>query len=403
MKNLKFIWFARIAILAFCLCLLGLVGRNCLVLQANQTGLALPFKPIPDDSMQLLARAGLLNLELQKEQLDLDELVDVSKLATGSDPLDFRPFLLRGLSAQKMKRYDLSIALLEASRTRQPRDFTTRFLLMQSYIATGRYGEGIREILSGSRLGAGQGDRLMQALAVMSQDTSVRSELVAAFAERADWRRQFINDQSAVLAAPKLVLEVASNPKATERDKLAAVTALANNGQLGLAYGLWVSTAKRNLIKAGEFPTDGGFDGWAQDSVFGWKMLESGEAVGEIVADDSSGKGKVLEVEYFGGGATTIVEQPLLLRPGKHTLTISGNHVEGQEGGGEFRWTISCQKAAKPIGVLRIGSASLGKFSGQGSFAVPQSNCQTQYLRLTVIPGELDRSMRSRFNFAGIN
>ncbi len=370
---------------------------------AAETGSALPFSPLPDDSLQILARSKLMGVKLETLGPQNSKVERVARHASRADPLDFRPFLLTGASAQAQGSYGQAATLLEAARKRQPRDFNTRLLLMQAYIGAGKYEKGVQEILAGSRFRAVEGARLMQALALMGQEPSVRNALISAFTKRPDWRRQFVGSEPAVKAAPDLVYDVAASSRANNVDRDVAVNALAGAGKLELAYRLWTSSRQQGEGQLGKFPTDPDFEGWAQKSVFGWKLLESGEAVAELVDDNISGTGKLLDVEYFGGGSAAVVEQFMLLRPGHFTLAISGKHQDGQSGDSTFRWTINCEANPRPIAILKIASAASNEFLEQAGFDIPRNNCAFQKIRLMIVPGEMDRTMRTSFTSVRVN
>lgn len=389
------IWLARTILVLLCLGLALLVGRNAMTRLANENNAALPMALYPDDSQQSLLRAGLLTVDLQKSKIPADRILAAAQNASRIDSLDYRPFLVAAVSAQKSNKINHSISLLEAARLRQPREFNIRLLLMQAYVIAGRYDDAAREMFSGARLDSSSSDRLMLALAYMSQEEASRKALTKALASRSDWRLRFVNNNSAIDVAPELVFGVASNLATSPKERLMAVNALARRGKTGLAYKLWAPASAD--FHRGTFPVDSGFDGWAQSSAFGWKLINSSEAVVDLVSDEKA-SGGLLDVEYFGGSSAKVVQQPMLLPPGDYRMTVQGRHIDGQLGAGEYRWTVFCDGSQEPVGVTRIGSQEASQFNLYSEFTIPREGCASQSLQLIIFPGEMDRTMRSTFS-----
>lgn len=395
------IWLVRLVLLLLAIFSLSLVARNALVQTANANGQTIPFALSPDDSVQLLLRNRLLQVDLLKAKISPRRVAAVAGDATRIDPLDFRPFLVAGLAARKADQSQRSAALLTAARQRQPRNFNIRRLLMEVYLMDGRYDDAAREILASTRLRSTDAKPLMQALALFGGDSSARHALLQILSKRADWRARFTTNPDVVALAPDLVMEVATSRTTPIRDRLVIARALVDGQQMERGYALWAQSFSNPAMRKGEFPTDPGFEGWAQSSGFGWKFPETGDGVAEIVKDEG-GKGHVLDVEFFGGAAISLVEQPMLLKPGRYQLSIAGHHIDGQQGAGDYRWTINCEDNVEPIVVLRIASSESSKFFQNGEFIVPAEDCAVQTLKMMIVPGEMSISMRSIFSNVGI-
>lgn len=395
------IWLVRLTLLFLAAFSLSLVARNMLVQTADANGQTIPVALSPDDSVQVLLRNKLLQVDLLKVDVPEQRIVASTRKATRLDPLDFRPFLIAGFAARKAEQPKRAAELLAAAQKRQPRNFNIRRLLMEAYLIDGRYNDAAREILASTRLKSSDPKPLMQALALFGSDPSARQALKQILAQRGDWRAKFTTNVDVASLAPDLVMEIANSRTTPISERLAIVRTLVAAKQIERGYALWTQSFSNPALQKGKFPTDPDFEGWAQSSGFGWKFPESGDGVAEIVKDEN-GKGHVLDVEFFGGGATSLAEQPMLLLPGRYRLSIAGNHVDGQRGAGDYRWTINCANDIEPIAVLRVASSESSKFSEAGEFDVPAKGCAVQTLKMMVIPGEMSISMRSIFSYVGI-
>ena len=118
---------------------------------------------------------------------------------------------------------------------------------------------------------------------------------------------------------------------------------------------------------------------------FNWRFPESNAGVAE--RSGSSG----LQVQYYGREDARLVEQLLVLPPGRYRLS---SRVEGKVApeSGKLAWQLTCDRSANtPLDLsLTTGTETQRVVSGEFTIA---SGCASQWLRLVGAPAEFSKDI----------
>lgn len=372
-----------------------MILRVGLLAMANPAGATLPIKFRPDDSVQVLARAGYMTVDLLKTKLDPDNMRGAAQAANAIDPLDHRPFLLMGTMLSQQNDHIASTKFLEVARHLQPRTFETRLMLMQQYLLAGRADASIQEILSSTNLASKDNAQLMRVISLMSQDNALRSDILAVLIAKPDWRKRFLDTAILNGEADDLVTALAQSTKTSPAEKQNIVNILVQHGKVPLAYQVSQSI-RGNAVKAA-IPNDSGFDGIGKGQAFGWN-LEASTSISADFVPDEHGKGQVLDIAYYGGGgALNFGKQVLVLSPGHYHWTLTGNNKDAKDNAGEYRWAVTCADMKTPVSTIILSSNITGQFTKAADFVIPAQGCASQEIGISILPGELDRGMQMQF------
>ena len=111
---------------------------------------------------------------------------------------------------------------------------------------------------------------------------------------------------------------------------------------------------------------------------FGWSLSPGSAGLAEI-------RGGALEVYYYGRESVGFARQLLMLEAGSYRLStrLKG---EAAQPPSHLAWRLTCLQGGAPL--LREKLADLAGASGgdMGSFSVPASGCDAQWLELIGIP-----------------
>jgi hypothetical protein len=115
---------------------------------------------------------------------------------------------------------------------------------------------------------------------------------------------------------------------------------------------------------------------------FNWTLAEAGGGTAEPVA------GGGLHVMHYGRKNAPLASQVIILKPGRYELSMA---VSGEIGSdAQLRWRVRCLPKQEMVLDLHVTRANAQKVAGQ--FQVPSSGCGAQWLEITGISGDINRT-----------
>jgi hypothetical protein len=137
---------------------------------------------------------------------------------------------------------------------------------------------------------------------------------------------------------------------------------------------------------ADAFVRNGGFSGAAPFSTFEWAMVGEGDLSADQINMDGAGDGNVLEVRAARGAGGIVVQQMLVLAPGRYRISERSGPLSETRPVGLY-WRIVCANRANSV-VAEIPIArSRAAGAAAPAWQVPAGDCPAQWLALAVRPG----------------
>lgn len=306
--------------------------------------------------------------------------------AFGREPLAAVPFFLTGGRQFEGKNPAEAVPLLEEARRRNPRDRSTRLLLVDRYLRLGRIQEASNEIAVLARLISSARELLTAQLASLTIDPKTRRAVYRALASD-----PLVNEVLVQLAQqdadPDIVLGLAQARKirpakgADTPWQQLLVESQVRRDNIGRARTLWTKFNPSALSQSGSFIHNPEFGAERGTPPFNWAFGENDTGTAEPAPDGG------LLIEYFGRNSGPLASELLTLSPGTYRI---GFQADGDANGRGSRLAlrISCRTAASLLLELPIVGVQSTPRNYQGAFAVPPTGCASQWLRFEGISGE---------------
>jgi hypothetical protein len=101
-----------------------------------------------------------------------------------------------------------------------------------------------------------------------------------------------------------------------------------------------------------------------------------------------------LYASYSGRGREALVEQIVMMGPGRYILTAEmSGQIELRSG--IFGWSVTCEPSRTEIGLLRIETLTATPAPYATTLVVPREGCAAQRLTFLGLPGEFPRRARA--------
>ena len=286
-------------------------------------------------------------------------------------PLAPEPYLVKGAIARVQGRDDVAEKLFAQALARDPRSEAVRYLLADLYLNTGRPSQALSEMGVFARLKPSASAQIAPAIAAFAKTPGATQHVRQFFKTYPELQPLVLLELARDASSSDLVLALAGPADSYPKDVAplwleTLVGQLVAQGKFAKAYDTWKSFAGIRGSGRGLFnPT---FEKLATPPPFNWRFTSSGG-----VAEPSGGG---LRVTYYGSEDTILVEQVLLLPPGRYELTMEvSRQLESESAVG---WSLVCL----PQGNIAL-TLPLDKAAGtvEGTFSV-EAGCAAQRLQL---------------------
>lgn len=361
------------ALLFACIAAYAAIRSFALALAIGASGQA--SIPPPADARLVLRNALAV-------RADPARLLLAARAARTLDPLNDAPFLLRGQAA--LLRGDLASARSNFMRARamDPRATAGRVGLIETLIRSGDGAGALAQTFALLRLRDDLEGPVMPALLRVALEPHGREALVEASRRQPEIAARLLARASAMPGQEQLTAGLLSLP-VTQRDRFAAITAIAARGNYRLAYRLWTGRTQAPDHLVDDFTVR------AAPEPFGWTALRDSNATATI-GEGGSG----LAVAITGTLPVAAAQQVLLLPAGRYLLEIEAQRVSG----GTFEWRLSCadgddavaeSPALDRAGRVRVAftlepACAVQKLVVSGAAALPDDTAQARFRRLTI-------------------
>lgn len=314
--------------------------------------------------------------------------------ALARDPLLAEPVTMAGLDASADGDLEQAERLMLVARTRNPREPIARFWLLDHYMRTGRYAEGIREAGAAMRLRGEAREAVLNVLAALVEIPAGRAALRDELVKRPWWRQAFFVATTTFDPNPvnalALLQSLPRNPDrdAARQEQRAVLLSLVNKERYDTAYAAWremVPATYRSRIAP---VYDGNFAGWPGPAPFNWNLVQSNDGTAQMIRAADLVTSSALDVRYFGSNTTLIAEQVTVVPPGPWRLSMQARRRSSGPVGGRLGMEVRCARGMSVLASLPLENLAGELRTYATNFAVP-ADCPALRLRLTGVPGDV--------------
>lgn len=312
-------------------------------------------------------------------KLPTRESIALSRDAARSAPLAVVPFLIEGAVAQNERRLERAQRLFTEAARRDPRSSAARFFLAQIHLSSGRPAEGLRHAAVLARLVPGSSAALVPAIATYAKSPGAVEMLRTMFARDrllqdavlTELARDAENHDLAIVLAGDRIGKADPADGPAWQDRLLA--SLVERGDFGKARSLWLRIAGLSIAPTGVFNPQ--FAKLPAPAPFNWSFGSGDFGFAE------PGPNASLQAVYYGRAEGQLASQTLLLAPGAYQLRMRVTRESDNDQPTGLAWTITCNKATKPLMKLSVGDAKGAPRPVIGTLSVP-ANCPAQTIKL---------------------
>lgn len=288
--------------------------------------------------------------------------------------------------------------LLDLAAARSLRDGEIQFALVDRLINSRSYSEAAYRLDSLMRARPSFRSGLSEVLVQFAQAPASRQALLDVLAEDPPWRKTFLS----YLAGSKQDLAIVSSvfiglrstkvpPRVPELRPL--LDRMVSSGNATAAYSLWLSFLSEDQLARVGFVYDGEFEAVRTEAPFDWTIKSAMNVKVRTLMSAQASRGRVLEVTFANSQVSYgNVYQSLLIPPGRYVLAgdYKTSRLETERG---FAWRLYCAGNAPQAIAQSPPMNGTGDWSSfEVRFAVPETGCDSQTLRLELIAkAHLDR------------
>jgi hypothetical protein len=306
-------------------------------------------------------------------------------------PLAGDPLLHAARIALVEQNFGLADILLDEAVRRAPRSRQAHLLRLERQIRQNRAEDAAMTIAILSRLLPNSETLLIDELARLSADPSIRPAILRAVGSDERMRTQLLEALARRAADPETIFSFAGplddGPVGeVPRWQTLMLTELVSRGDVARARDVW-----RRLSGVEQNPGlvyDPEFNGLPGPAPFNWHFDASPDGFAEL---SRSQQGSY--VEYYGRRNAVLGGQLLTLPAGSYRLTFRAEgSADGQ--GSRLGWTLACQRGSAELVTVAIIDVGPSPKELSGAFSVP-ADCPAQWLRLTGKFGEFPKDQRA--------
>ena len=308
-------------------------------------------------------------------------LESVDRIAAKA-PLAPEPFLVRGAVAQIERRDQVAERLFVAAAWRDPRAVAAHYFLADRYLKTRRVEQALTEMAVLSRLVPATAQSFAPAVASFVAAPSARPAVRRFLRTSPEFEPAVLVELARDPANADLVLQLWSGvtpPAPNWQGQI--VQSLVKAGQFDKAKAVWGRVS--GVKPSGALLFNPEFRALPAPEPFNWAFNTSGGVVEPTEGDR-------LRVIYYGREDAVLVEQLLMLTPGRYRLSLE--YSGGSRGEGAVSWAVRCRPNDQMIGQLPLSAERAGR-PVELAFEVPAEGCRVQSLRLVGSPAEFSSSV----------
>jgi len=371
------VWIARTLGAAVLVVLAGLVITTTLA------GALFAAEPqlVADLTGYARARASVIEKDLAgSSNIPREDISSAVRQLLGRAPLSSSALALEGLAALRAGDAADADRAFAASFARNPRNEAARIWLAQRAIDRGDMALAIKLLDGLIAIGPERSEIYLEAMAQLASLPGGARAVATRLQSKPNWAAQLVSRLNKTLPDLDLLLELNQRTPATQNEFMARVTKEAGPAA---AFSYW-----RRLMPASEMPAAGGagfswpYDGELRNmpapAPFNWSRLSD-------LAEFVPGGG--LDLTYLGRGRLALLEQTILLAPGRYRL-IAKLSGDARDNGGGFGWSVECQGNPQELGRVIARPLTSKSKSYAFEFVVPANDCVAQRLVLRGEPGE---------------
>lgn len=306
-------------------------------------------------------------------------------------PFNARALRVRGLAEARADNLYLADQLLTLAGNWSLRDDPAHSWLIQHRLRRGDYASSFAHADTLARRRGDLHPQLFNLFTVAAlADPRALQALIRTLATDSPWRLPYIDylisrpDTDALILALGLALNNSSHPL-TDYE----------NGQI---YRSWVAERRFNAVRALAASRKGATTDTVANGDFsaplspdllplGWNLGIGPGMMVQIVPGGEPG-GQALNVHYSGYAAANLVEQLILLEPGRYVLSAAQT-LDGPAEETHLRWTIRCADTNEVVLDHSLpGGAASETLTVRAEFQTPADACAAQWLRLETRPAD---------------
>jgi hypothetical protein len=273
--------------------------------------------------------------------------------------------------------------LLAIALQRAPRDRDVRVQAALAALKAQDLSATMVQIDALLRLTPTRGKVLFPLLAQQAQDPKFAAILGATLARDPPWRAAFLNalagKDAPALGADNVNGWLAQHGELTQPEVARWLDRMLADGRWGDAFARWIGTLGPGPLVIPPV-RNGGFEKEITGTGFDWRN----DAVKGVFTDIEDGAGirgsRAARLHFIGQAERGNLRQPLLLQPGRYTLSLHAraDFLRSDQG---LQWVVRCDRGATIVASDRLdGSFDWRKLNTE--FEIPTTNCAGQWLEL---------------------
>lgn len=312
-----------------------------------------------------------------------------AKTQFARDPLD--RYAVYSLFQDATKDSNKAQRLLDLAAARSLRDGTIQSALIDRLIKSGGYAEAIYRLDGLMRARPGLRSVLSEALAQFAQNAESRQALIDVLAVDPPWRKAFLGSLAGSKQDLAMVAGVFIGLRSTEAPpRMAELRPLfdrmVSSGGATAAYSLWLSFLTEDQLARVGYVYDGEFEAERTETPFDWTIKPALNVKARTLVSTQTSRGRVLEISFANSQvAYGNVYQSLLIPPGHYILAGDYKTIRLETERG-LAWRLYC--ASTPSQAIAQSPSMNGTSdwtSFEIRFAVPETGCESQTLKLELI------------------
>lgn len=305
-------------------------------------------------------------------------------------PFNARALRVRGLVEAELNNLETADQLLTLAGNWSLRDDPTHAWLVEHRLRRGDYASSFAHADTLVRRRGDLHPQIFDLFTVAAlADPRALQALARILATDSPWRLPYVDylitrpDSDALLLALGLSLNNSSRPL-TDYE----------NGQI---YRSWVAEGRFTAVRALAASRKGANTAGVANGDFSadpspdllplaWNLGVGPGITVQIVPGDEPGR-QALNAHYSGRGTATLVEQLILLEPGRHSLTAD-HLLDATAKETHLAWTVHCADTGEILLDQPLPGGAAGEAAtSSGVLQVPANQCAAQWLRLETRPG----------------